>query len=85
VAKQAITSEDPTISISGEKTATAHYTRFRPASMTEAVLSLAATIPTGLAGVYISHSLGKYQDAWDPRLIGASKAEEELKRLLERA
>ena len=53
--------------------------------MTEAVLSLAATIPTGLAGVYISHSLGKYQDAWDPRLIGASKAEEELKRLLERA
>ena len=54
-----------------------------PANMTQAVLNLAATIPTGLAGVYISHSLGKYQDAWDPRLIGASKAEEELKRLLE--
>jgi len=56
-----------------------------PANMTQAVLSLAATIPTGLAGVYISHTFGKYQDALDPRLIGASKAEEELKRLLERA
>jgi hypothetical protein len=55
-----------------------------PANMTQAVLNLAATIPTGLAGVYISHSLAKYQDAWDPRLIASSEAEEELKRLLER-
>ena len=54
-----------------------------PANITHAALNLAATIPTGLAGVYISHSFGRYQDAWDPRLIGASRAEEELKRLLE--
>lgn len=54
-----------------------------PNNITYAVLNLAATIPPGLAGLYISHSFGKYQDAWDPRLIGASRAEEELKKLLE--
>lgn len=55
-----------------------------PANIAHITLNLAATIPTGLAGVYISHSFGKYQDAWDPRLIGASRAEEELKKLLEK-
>lgn len=56
-----------------------------PASITNAVLNVAATVPTGLAGIYISHSFSKYQDAWDPRLVEASKQEEELKRLLERS
>mgnify|MGYP007042366058 CR=1 FL=1 len=55
-----------------------------PANITQALLGLAATIPPGVAGIYISYSLGKYQDSWDPRLIAASEAEEELKRLLER-
>lgn len=54
-----------------------------PNNINYAVLNLAATIPPGLAGLYISHSFGKYQDAWDPRLIGASRAEEILKKLLE--
>ena len=55
-----------------------------PANITQAVLGLAATIPPGLAGIYIAYSLGRYQDAWDPRLIAASRAEEELRRLLDR-
>lgn len=54
-----------------------------PANITQAVLGLAATIPPGLAGIYISYSLGKYQDTWDPRLIAASGAEWELRKLLE--
>ncbi len=55
-----------------------------PANITQALLGLAATLPPGLAGIYISYSLGKYQDSWDPRLIAASGAEEELRKLLDR-
>jgi len=55
-----------------------------PVNITQALLGLAATLPPGLAGIYISYSLGKYQDSWDPRLIGASAAEEELRKLLDR-
>jgi hypothetical protein len=54
-----------------------------PANITQAVLGLAATAPPGLAGIYISYSLGRYQATWDPRLIAASTAEEELRRLLD--
>jgi len=54
------------------------------ANITQAVLGLAATVPPGLAGIYISYSLGKYQDTWDPRLIAASGAEEELRKLLDK-
>jgi len=55
-----------------------------PANVAQAILGLAATLPPGLAGIYISYSLGKYQDTWDPRLIAASEAEEELRKLLDR-
>lgn len=53
------------------------------ANIAQAILGLAATAPPGLAGIYISYSLGKYQATWDPRLIAASRAEEELRRLLD--
>ncbi len=53
-----------------------------PANLQQAILGLAATLPPGVAGIYISYSLGKYQDTWDPRLIAASGAEEELRKLL---
>ncbi len=55
-----------------------------PANITQAILGLAATLPPGVAGIYISYSLGKYQDTWDPRLIAASGVEEELRKLLDR-
>ncbi len=55
-----------------------------PTNITQAILGLAATLPPGVAGIYISYSLGKYQDTWDPRLIAASGAEEELRKLLDR-
>ena len=55
-----------------------------PANIAQAILGLAATLPPGVAGIYISYSLGKYQDTWDPRLIAASGAEEELRKLLDR-
>jgi len=54
-----------------------------PANIAQAILGLAATLPPGVAGIYISYSLGKYQDTWDPRLIAASGAEEELRKLLD--
>ena len=57
---------------------------FSPSNIVQAVLGLVATVLPGLAGIYISYSLGKYQDAWDPRLIAASRAEEELRELLDR-
>jgi hypothetical protein len=56
-----------------------------PANVAQALLGLAATLPPGVAGIYISHSFGKYQDTWDPRLIAASGAEEELRKLLDRS
>jgi len=55
-----------------------------PANVAQAILGLAATLPPGVAGIYISYSLGKYQDTWDPRLIAASGAEEQLRKLLDR-
>ena len=55
-----------------------------PANVAQSLLGLAATLPPGLAGIYISYSLGKYQDNWDPRLIAASEAEKELRKLLDR-
>lgn len=55
-----------------------------PTNIAQAILGLAATLPPGAAGIYISYSLGKYQDTWDPRLIAASGAEQELRKLLDR-